>query len=440
MRRRCYCWGLLALAIASLAAANVPAADSVKQVALTKAQQTLLSEQLIPAHEQGNPLAVLQALSPIVAKLDDARIEAVDAFLAEQSIPPIGELLANARLTLVEQNLARSLPKPEPRELVLTIKGLSAKIEETLADAAKHPAFDAEQPKPKNLKEYEELFWQMHVLDNRLASATRIGTYAVSLAEAGKSLPKQNLSEAQQSVLNTDFARLQGELLKTRKRLAARDFDFRVQRLAYASEVLTSSKDLQERILAAFVLDLDGEQLARQLNLTDLVPAANAEDDANTKAAAAADAFAPIEERQAVATISSEQAEAADKVRKAITQGRKAAGDDLLRKSRMVFTGLHWWYRGRYGSGSDGNGLLKNKLALASPQAMFGLYMPKETPKPTDPTSLVGKQTPQIDRRHHYLWQFETRQIQTSFGSTGSTKTKGVNVKSVQITKLDQFF
>ena len=438
MEGRCYFWGLLALALAA-AQLEAGAAEPAKPVVLTKSQQTALTEQLIPAYEQGNPLGVLQALAPMVGKLDDARIEAVDAFLDKQSVPPVGELLANARLTLVEQNLARSLPKPEPRELVLTIKALSAKIEETLADAAKHPVFDAGHPKPKNLKEYEQLFWQMHVLDNRLASTMRIGEYAASLSESGSKLPKQNLSETQQSVLETDFARLQGELLKTRKKLTARDFDLRVDRLGYAEQVLTQSKDLQERFLAAFVLDLDGEQLARQLKLTDLLPEANAGDNAAAKAAAAPDAFAPIEERQAIATISSDQAQAGVKVRKSITQGRKAAGDDLLKKSRMLFTGLHWWYRGRYGSGSDGNGLLKNKLALASPQAMFALYMPKETPTPTDPTKVVGKQIPQIDRRHHYLWQFETRKIATSFGGGSSKKTEIGKTRVTQVTRFDQF-
>ena len=47
--------------------------------------------------------------------------------------------------------------------------------------------------------------------------------------------------------------------------------------------------------------------------------------------------------------------------------GREAL--DLLEKSRLLYTGLHWWLRGRYGKGTDGFGLLKSPAAMKSEQA-----------------------------------------------------------------------
>ena len=132
-----------------------------------------------------------------------------------------------------------------------------------------------------------------------------------------------------------------------------------------------------------------------------------------------------------------EKSDLVEKIRNAISVGRNAAGDDLITKSRLLFTGLHWWYRGRYDSSSEGNGLLKPKQALSSPQLMFTLYMPTETPVPTD-SSLPGKSIPQVDRRHHYLWNFETRTIQTSGNSGSSLYSTPVSNKTVTTT-FDRF-
>src|SRR5262245_32956956 len=105
-------WAVLALTMCWLLPGHSSSADSPKQAELSKTQQTILTEQVIPAYQQGSQLAILQFLSPIVAKLDDARIEFLDRQLEDQGIPTSGELLANARLLLIEQNLEASLPKP----------------------------------------------------------------------------------------------------------------------------------------------------------------------------------------------------------------------------------------------------------------------------------------------------------------------------------------
>ena len=94
-------------------------------------------------------------------------------------------------------------------------------------------------------------------------------------------------------------------------------------------------------------------------------------------------------------------------------QGRQAAGAELLLKGELLFEGLHWWLRGRYGRGSEGGGLFKNKQVLRNPALRFGLSMPTDPPRPTVP-GVVSRYEPVpfADRRHHYVWAWENQGIE----------------------------
>lgn len=436
-------WGAFALTILALSIRSW-AADPPKQNGLTKSQQAVVDEQVIPAWQQDSPLAVLQSLSPVIAKMDDARIEMLDRYLEDQGIPTSGELLANSRLVLVEQNLALALPKPEPRELVLALKALIAKIEREMSECGKHATLTGVVVPQKSLKEYEQLFWDLHVLDNRLLTTTRIAGYADQLSAAVQKLSKKNFSDGQAKVAATDITQLKKALNQLRQKLATRDFEYRVARLQLAHQVLKSSPDLKQKFVAAYVIDLDGERLATQLkipNLAAVLPDKSEKREKSDPAPAKAGAAtaAAVEEFDPLLGMADQRkSELAAQVRESLTYGRQLAGEEQLMKSRLLFTGLHWWYRGRYGAGSDGKGLLKTKLALASPQAMFSLYMPMQTPTPSDPTS-SGKQSPQVDRRHHYLWQFETSAIQTTI-KRGSNSLNSVADSNRRVTTFDRFF
>ena len=114
---------------------------------------------------------------------------------------------------------------------------------------------------------------------------------------------------------------------------------------------------------------------------------------------------------------------------------RESAGD-LVTKSRLLYHGMHWWMRGRYGLGPDGFGLLKSVAALNSPLAQFPLYMPAKTPTPTDPT-ISGYSVPKFDRRHHYIWMYEYRVLRRRHTS----ETKVLNRKQeLTSTKLGEFY
>ena len=161
------------------------------------------------------------------------------------------------------------------------------------------------------------------------------------------------------------------------------------------------SADQLERLLAAVVVDMDGEILPPLL---------------------AHDAAFPAEQ--------------SEKVGKTIDHARQMAGAELLQKSRWLFAGLHWWMRGRYGVGTAGQGLLKDPAALKSADVMFGLLMPINPPIPNAPTS--DQPVPLVDRRHHYLWQFETQKV-TSGGSQG-TNTSSSYSGTATVTTTTHFY
>ena len=335
--------------------ASIIRSADVKQATVTKAHQAILNDEVIPAWQQGNALAVLQSLSAVVAKLDDARIEAIDAYLDEQGLPPAAEVLAHARLVLVELNLTSALPKPEPRELLLSLEAIIKKLETELGKVSNHSILDDTPSTIRSLRDYETLFWQYHVLDNRLLTAGRIAAYAERLSASANKLNKKNFSDAQKAVLGTDIRQLAQKILDLRKKRATREFDSRVARLARSSKVLSEPNDLKEKFLAAFFLDLDSEILSKQLGIPDLVHAPPPAKESKSRTKGEDADLQSVDDLNPAASMSDvEKIAVAEKIRNDIASARSAAGDELIAKSRLLFTGLHWWYRGRYGSGSRG--------------------------------------------------------------------------------------
>jgi hypothetical protein len=313
--------------------------------------------------------------------------------------PPLAPWVEE-RIKLVEQGLIKSAPPLKAREALLFLVELKARIENILSRGRTHQAFAAKEP--ATLDEFEQVFWSMHVLSNQLTSAGRFLDHAQELKPTAQKFQPKSKEATDLSVLQTDWASLRTELTGLRDKLTLRDRNLRIARLALAEKLLTDSKDLGERLTAALSLEMDGEALRSTL----------------TK-----DTTFPIEE--------------ARRIKGMMDRARAAAGPNLLLKSRLLFTGLHWWLRGRYGLGTAGGGLMKDAVALRSPDAMFGLMMPITLPKPTAPTA--REPVPLVDRRHHYLWQFETRRFTTG-GSQSSTTTKEFVNQGTTVTTTSYFY
>jgi hypothetical protein len=416
--------GCIALALWAVVAGAL--AQEIKRPArspLTKPQREALEGEVLPAIERQSDSALVTALAPLVARISDVHLAAIDEYLAERKQPPVAVLLADARVRLVEQNLQTQAPPPKARELALTLRGLKTRLDEVLALYRTAAAFDEQAAAPQDLTEFEARFWDHHVLENRLAAAGRMARFAQQLVEESRKQSTRSLTAEDKEVLEADYQMLLSNLASMNRELGERTMSLRVKRLEHAAGVVGKTSDLKEKFLAAYVIDLDGELLAgyfKQLH------------------GAAAPANAPPATSSGEILFCKHLADAAlpARIEQLRDGGRQSAGEEFLTKSRQLFTGLHWWFRGRYGLGSEGHGLLKSKQALASPDAMFGLYMPIKSPLPTDPTR-PGSPVPLVDRRHHYLWQFETRSISVSVDADSK---RSSSQDLVSITKTDYFY
>jgi len=352
--------------VATLLLFLVSTQAAADQAALSKKLVLEINEKVIPAYQAGKPLTMLKALSPLMARIPEDRVEAVDSLLAEHQAPTLGELLVDARVSLVQQGFAKDAPRAHYREVLLTSTAMKDRIETVLAEKEAHPALAADAETPESFEDYDDLFWKIHVLEQQLANMTRIGDYAQKMTTSTR-VNRKRLTEKQLAVLDFDFGPLQQGLKSLGETLQARSTELRIERIRFAIDTIRKSDDFKQKLLAALIIDLDGNHLQKMENADEELVAQ-------------------------------------------VKQTRKSFSR-LVKKSRLLHSGLHWWMRGRYGRGPEGAGLLKSEQALRSPQALFGLYMPVTTPTPTDPSDRSARPIPEVDRRHHYIWLYEYRQI-----------------------------
>lgn len=164
----------------------------------------------------------------------------------------------------------------------------------------------------------------------------------------------------------------------------------RLDEFMLAEDVLQDRLNFKERLHAAYALEDNGRSI---LEFLDKTPVEKIE-------------FEPLKKE-----------DLREQVNQLLASGRER-GKDVIEKALLLRTGTHWWLRGRYGSGPLNAGLLKAPEAVASPEAMVGLYMPKLPNKPISNYLSPDQVTPGYDRRHHYNWAVEHRDRQRIFASS----------------------
>jgi len=297
-------------------------------------------------------------------------VAAADALLAERSVPPLKQILAAGRLMIFQFGSEQAILPPQGKELLLTLEGLGDLISATQAEAQSHPLMSDYAPRPQRLDEFERVFWQFHVLHNRLLVTQQTGEFGALLVRAGADARNQARAIAA-------FADLMEKTNDLDRKLHERRLEARIQRLRLACELLETTTSLEERFLAAYAVDFDGEILQTQ--------------------------FLAIQDHgRRFKEPALQSRELPGRIERDLEQGRKLAGD-LLDKSRLLFEGVHWWFRGRYGRGTNDDGLMKSWEAIESPEARMALFMPMKIPQPTDPLQEHAP-VPAVNRRHYSLW------------------------------------
>ena len=374
------------------------------QAKLNAKQSAYLKNELLPAYDGGNPLELIRVISEQIFRQSDQQTAALNQALAEQGAPSLGRMLTDARMNLARLNV-KSAPEMTLPEMVLILGELERQVNELIATAKKVELFADPLPSPASLTGYRDLLWSAHVQNNELINAAFLTAQARSLLQSPLIPKVKNPTPAQKAAFSIDFAKLQADIQTLHRDLNERTIELRVNRVVFALNLLESSTDLTQRFLAAYAVGIDGELLhAGFKNFTGQFQ----------------------REKLRSPTLVTE-------LRSNVDHGKELAGD-LIKKSELLFTGLHWWRRGRYGRGPEGNGLLKSAAALANPNAQIALFMPRVSPVPTDPAK-GGKQSPDHDRRHHWTWAWEDRQFETVGAGSSSNSSTQVSTQNRDISK-----
>lgn len=346
-----------------------------------------IQKQVASAYFRGDPVATVESIGELLPKLNDIQLIEANDILASLSAPSLDAMLIQARLNVVLQGLSQEVKAPSRHELLVIVPETKRRVQEIVDAVARHPAMQLTLPAPSEFSEYEELFWRVHVLEQQLTNAIRLAEFGKRLNGRGKRFVRR-ASDAEKAILETAFDSEANKLTEAFRELEERKTELRIQRIELALHKLITSEDRREKLDAAYVASHDGE----------LVKEFFAKLDAQRKQGK------PISLRRPGLQGKELEAEVAELTDTAL----KAAGK-LAEKGRLLYTGIHWWLRGRYGRGSDGGGLLKPRNAIRSPQDMFRLYMPEQL-YGFDKSQASQLQAP-IDRRHHYVWAFEPRRI-----------------------------
>src|SRR5262245_16901572 len=364
---------------------------------LNPAERQIVDSALV-AHQRGDPNALLESLSPLVAKVDNKKLGAIDELLANRGSPSAGEMIAEARLAMAQQSLTSKLPRPGPRESLLVLKSIDNQAQAILEIKQAHPAMSDPMAVPDTSSDFELRLWELHVLNSRLEVARRTVEYMSTLAKSYPRNQLAKLSEDDRRLIEAEPGVLKTQIAQEIADLEEREAELRFNRLSFSVGVLQNPQLTEERVLAAFASEFDGRLIKEFFD----------------------------QARKSKRNLNR------DLLKDPATEGRVATerrrahelAGDLGNKSQLLFEGLHWWMRGRYGRGPEVGGLAKSGLALRTPQGQLGLYMPIDIPTPTDATVGPSQRVPTYDRRHQYLWAMEDRRVLENLPaiSCGGTK------------------
>ena len=150
--------------------------------------------------------------------------------------------------------------------------------------------------------------------NNQLINADALVTQGKNLQGLKVIAKAKNASAADKALFAIDFDQLTGQIKQVRQELSERGVELRVARVKFAIGVLTESKDVKERFFAAFAVGIDGELLLSGF-------------------------------KEHVGNFGRPTLNApgyVEALRSDVDRGKELAGD-LVKKSELLFAGMHWW-------------------------------------------------------------------------------------------------
>ncbi|MEM7312629.1 MAG: hypothetical protein AAF497_05705 [Planctomycetota bacterium] len=403
---------------------------------LNAKQTDLLLKFIVPAYFAGNSEVLASSIPNLLASATDEQLDVIDKWSEENNVPTLEKLLAESRYWLAINNQSQRLPKVGPAETVSMLRYFLEKLDEVAERNAEFPAIDEEVPKLDGILKFRDYLWDMHVFDNELANHSLVALYAAKLAKSVSRSARKRLPPEDQEIVKVNFMKIARDMQFNRTALHEAELEMRCRRLMYAVKALEEEDDPKERMMAAFAVSVDSKMLLGFFGKLEMRQDKLEKHKSKRERKNVEDVEQHVFQRKLLNSRNLYQ-----NIKKEAEKGHEIAGD-LIEKSVLLFEGLRWWERGRYGTGPEAFGLLKNKLALKSREAMTAISMPIVAATPTDPSveyDSAGGNIPEYLRRHLYIWSLEDRRFLADT-RTDSLRTKEEVAGSERGTGKQTFF
>ena len=364
---------------------------------LSARDQQMVQSAFLQPFRTGNWETVISNARKLLPRRDAADVEAMSAHLQNRGRTSLPEIVTTARIQAMRAGI-QNIPAPIGIEALLISERLAEMLDAKINSFRNIELMQDPLADPQDFTVYRDLIWERHVQSNEWKNATLLVEQGLSL-QRSKAIRDQELKE---SLSKFDFENYREQLATLRNELDERALLVRMQRLNYATEILQDvAAATKDRFFAAYVVGVDSESLIDE-----------------------------IKKRSSTSTHETlNEPFLAEQLNEQLRAGKAAAGS-LTEKARLLFAGLHWWRRGRYGAGTEAFGLLKSKPAMRDATLRLALMMPKTTPVPTDPSVYPQKPVPTYARRHLAIWAYEDRKFQQSYTTQTSTTSRSRVVSS----------
>ena len=374
------------------------------KIELTRKMADQLDNQIIPAIQADDENRFLTLAMPILQSSKPESLRAINRHCELAGVGSMSDRFVDHVLILVEQGETSLQSLKDPRTAKVVAERIVEKLNEFYQVALEHHVLQDPLVVPDEFQASEEMFWNIHVLHNEFSNAGVHAKFASTILEQ-KALRKSE--EGQQ--LKTDLADVEKRLTNCFNAIEQRAAELRLKRFTTVQSKLGAEYDFETRLTSAMALEQDGQVLTHYL------------------------ANSPALTRPALMEVG-----LAEKVKTELESGREAAGD-VATKANLFRNGLHYWTRGRYGSGPLVRGLVKSKDASRSKAAMEALYMPRVRNKPISDFYDEEQSAPGFDRRHYYTWAAEHRPLVKRSKVTPVNSTSKTSVGETKLVNKQKF-
>ena len=339
-------------------------------------------------YESGNSIGVIADGGKLIQQLKELELQKVNEFLKGKNRQPLQVMLFESRLDLDRPNVNAKIPAPTHKEVLYLAHGIKDRVREIEDNYRQHPVGKGEVSAPEKYDDYEKLFWDLHVHRNRLSNAIRWLQQIDALIQAReKRLVSIDASDETLGITKYDFQKRIADFRETLHDLEEREAFLRIFRIHDTIDKDLPAISEKEKFTFAYFLEADVLFLESFFKQFDGIKFKR--DDLND---------------ESILTEVSEEA-----------LGIRQKYQDKIEKGKLLFLGLHWWFRGRYGAGPLAKGLLKAQGANGpgapiNEKELFPLAMPTAAPQPLDPYKNEYR-VPHYERRHHYTWQMQQEGI-----------------------------